>query len=377
MTIYVDVSSAVHGKAGLARYAHNLIEALRPMLPDRLALFRNSLGAMPPLPGWEDHPTVGVRWGYRPWRAAVWARQVLRLWMDKMLPGAALFHATEHLLPPLKDIPTVLTVHDLVFEHYPAYHKFKNYAYLRAAMPLYCRRASAIIAISEATKSDIVSLYGVAEEKITVISEAAAPRFGPQPIERIEAVRARYGLPGRYLVTVGTIEPRKNLSRLADACGPLFEGGLVDGLVVVGGKGWLYDDFFRHLEGLAWRDRIILPGFVTDDDLPAVYGGAMAAAQPSLYEGFGLPVLEAMACGCPVCTSQVSSLPEVGGEAARYFDPTDTAAMTTTLASVLSDEALRREMIDAGIARAAQFSWQRAARETLALYEDVIAAHGG
>lgn len=373
MSIYVDVSSAVHGKAGLKRYAESLVWALRPLLGDRLRLFQNSLGRRGPLPGFEGWPTAGVRWGYKPWRSLVAAGQWLRRPMNGLVPGAELFHATEHLLPPLRGIPTVLTVHDLIFEHLPEHHRLLNRAYLGATMPLYCRRASAIIAVSEATKRDLVALYGLPPERISVIPEAADPRFRPQPQEAVERVRARYGLPPRYVLAVGTIEPRKNLPRLVDACGPLLDDGLIDALVLVGGLGWLYEGFLRHVEASPWRERVIRPGFVPDDDLPAVYAGAVATAQPSLYEGFGLPVLEAMASGCPVCASETSSLPEVGGDAALYFDPNDTEAIAATLRALAADPDLRAAMSQRGAERAARFSWERTAQETLALYERVIA----
>ncbi len=372
MTIYVDVSSAVHAKAGLRRYSESLVRELKPLLGARLRLFQNSLGRRGPLPGWEGFPIAGVRLGYKPWRMAVWLGQLARWPMDRLLPEASLFHATEHLLPHVRHIPTVLTVHDLVFQRFPQYHKALNYRYLRGTIALYCRRATAIIAVSGATKADLLTSYGLDASKITVIPEAAADFFAPQPQERIEAARRKYGLPPRYLLSVGTIEPRKNLGRLADACGPLLAQGLIDGLVLVGSKGWLYEGFFQHLEELPWRDRIILTGFVADEDLPAVYAGALVTVQPSLYEGFGLPLLEAMACGSPVCSSNASSLPEVGGDAARYFDPQDTDEMAAVLGDLLGDAELRREMRQRGMNRAALYSWRRTAEKTVALYERVI-----
>ena len=175
------------------------------------------------------------------------------------------------------------------------------------------------------------------------------------------------------MLTVGTIEPRKNLERLVAACGPLFAEGLVDGLVIVGSKGWLYEGFFASLARTPWRERIMLPGFVADADLPSLYAGATATVQPSLYEGFGLPILEAMACGSPVCASGVSSLPEVGGQAAVYFDPYNTEEITASLRQVLGDAEMREKMRQAGLARAALFSWTHTAQETLKLYEQVIA----
>jgi glycosyltransferase involved in cell wall biosynthesis len=372
MPIYVDISSAVHAKAGLSRYALSLTQALRLMLADDLALFQNSLGRRDAPPDLVDLPIVGVSLSYKPWRGAVWLSQALRLPLDRLLPQAILFHATEHLLPYLRQAPTVLTVHDLIFERLPEHHKVMNRIYLRQAMPLFCRRATAIIAVSESTRRDLVALYGLPSTKIVVIPEAAAPHFRPQSVEQIARVRARFTLPPRYLLTVGTIEPRKNLSRLVNACGPLFRDGSVDALVIVGGRGWLTEEFFAHLERSPWRERVILPGYVPDEDLPAVYAGAALCVQPSLYEGFGLPVLEAMACGAPVCAADTTSLPEVGGDAARYFPPTDTVAMTEAMHAVLDDASLAAELRLRGFKRAAQFSWERTASETLDLYRRLL-----
>ncbi len=372
MAIYVDVSSAVHQKAGLKRYNECLVNGLAPLLRDRLALFHNGGRSAHVPSSWEHLPRVSVNASYKPWRASVWLRQVTHLWMDGLVPDATLFHATEHLLPPFRGIPTVLTVHDLVFERYPQYHKPLNYWFLRATMPLFCHRATAIIAVSEATKRDLMASYSVPDGKITVIPEAAAPCFRPQDPRRVAEVRNAMGLPPRYILTVGTIEPRKNLVRLVQAVGPLFAADLIDGLVIVGAKGWLYEGFYDELARCPWQNSVILPGFVPEEDLPAVYAGALLTVVPSLYEGFGLPVLEAMACGSPVCASDVASLPEVAGDAAAYFAPTDTEAMTACLRKVLSDGALRRTMVEAGLKRAAAYTWERTARETVALYERVI-----
>ena len=179
------------------------------------------------------------------------------------------------------------------------------------------------------------------------------------------------------MLRVGTIEPRKNLDRLLEAMHQLRKGGEVPSLVIVGSKGWLYQGFFRRLEELALGDLVHLPGYIPDADLPAVYGGATLAVEPSLYEGFGLPVLEAMACGVPVVCSRTSSLPEVGGEAARYFDPSDVSSMAHEILTVWRDAALRDAMRQAGLARAARFSWERAAQETMTVYEAVLAAPEG
>jgi glycosyltransferase involved in cell wall biosynthesis len=303
----------------------------------------------------------------------VWLGQLARIGFDRLLPDARLFHATEHLLLPLRRTPTVLTVHDLIFRHLPQHHKRLNRWYLNLALPLYCRRASRIIAVSECAKRDLITAYEVPREKIAVVYEAASPRFRPQPAEMIEEVSLRYGLPDRYLLFVGTIEPRKNLTRLLRSFEVIHREGWADGLVIVGRPGWLYGDFFQALEASPARDAVILPGFVPDENLPAVYGGAQALVLPSLQEGFGLPVLEAMACGTPVACSGTSALGEISGDAALHFDPHDTAAITDALRALLGDAGLRNDLGQRGVRWAGHFSWERAAAETRSVYDDAMA----
>jgi glycosyltransferase involved in cell wall biosynthesis len=296
----------------------------------------------------------------------------MRTGFTRLVPGAELFHATEHLLPPLGDVPTVLTVHDMIFRLFPEHQKRLNYWYLNATMPTYCRRADAIITVSESSKRDIVAEYGLDAEKVSVIPEAAAPEFEPAAVEAVRVVRQRYGLPERFAIHVSTIEPRKNLTRLVEALEQLYQEGITIPLVAVGGRGWLYDDFFERLEELEMKQWIRFPGYVPAADLPALYSAATMAVMPSVYEGFGLPVLEAMACGTPVVSSQASSLPEAGGEAARYFDPYDVEEMAEVLRSTWTNDGLREEMRRQGLVQAFKFSWRRAAKETLALYERVL-----
>lgn len=371
MPIYLDVSSAVHAKAGIGRYAESLAKALAEVLPDRLALFYNRGRDTRPVPGLEGLPTWTIRAGYKPWRMAVWLGQLLHIGFNRLIPRAELFHATEHLLPPLGDLPTVLTVHDMIFKLFPEHQKRLNFWYLNATMPLYCRRADAIITVSENSRRDIITQYGLDPSKVTVIYEAAAPEFRPAGNARVEEVRKRYGLPERYAIHVGTIEPRKNLTGLVEALQHLRDRGTVVPLVVVGARGWLYDDFFRRLEELEVSDSVLFPGYVPVEDLPALYTGASIAAMPSFYEGFGLPVLEAMACGTPVVSSDASCLPEFGGEAAKYFDPHDLDAMAHILGEVWDDPDLREEMRTRGLRQASQFSWHKAAESTVQVYRRV------
>jgi glycosyltransferase involved in cell wall biosynthesis len=369
VTIYYDVSAAVHARSGLGRYAESLGRALLATHKGQMALFYNQDPTIQPLAGLDAIPRRTVNAGYRRWRMQVWIGQLLRQRFNHLLPGATLYHATEHLLMSLPGIPTVLTVHDLIFRLFPRYHKPLNYLFLNLTMPLFCRRADTIVAVSECTKRDIVQHYHIDPLKIVVIHEAAAPRFAPQPQAAIDAARRQYHLPERYLLTVCVIEPKKNHLGFLRAFEHLAleDPGLY--WVIVGSKGWLYKDFFAALENSPVRDRIILPGYIADEALPAVHAGAQAFVFPSLYEGFGLPPLEAMACGTPVISSSTSSLPEVCGHAAQYFDPHDPEAMIEATRSVLIDASLRDAMSGHGLEQAARFSWQRAADETWAVYQ--------
>lgn len=372
MTIYYDIAAAVHRHPGLGRYAESLARALLVKHGDALQLFYyGDAGAAPPA-GLERLPRERVVAGRKRWRMQVWAGQLLRRSFDRLLPGASLYHATEHLLMPLRGVPTVLTVHDLLFRTFPRYHKAQNYIYLNLAMPLYCQRADAIIAVSEHTKQDLVRSYHVDPDRVTVIYEAAAAHLRPMSREEIKAARARYSLPERYLMTLCAVEPRKNHAGFLRAFERLTaeDPGLY--WLIGGSKGWLYEGFFAALERSPARERVILPGHIPDADLAAVYGGALAFVFPSFGEGFGLGPLEAMACGTPVLSSDATSLPEVGGGAARYFDPHDTEGMVEATRAVVGDPALRTEMRKKGLAQAARFSWERAACETWALYERVM-----
>jgi glycosyltransferase involved in cell wall biosynthesis len=336
--IYVDISAAVHSRAGLGRYSERLAQALIEAHPDHIALFYNQgRGGRFPAALSAEIPCRRVRAGYKPWRMAVLLGHVAHLPFNWLVPDARLFHSTEHLLMPLHGVPTVMTVHDLIYKLFPAYHKRLNYWYLNLAMPRYCQRADAIIAVSQASKWDIVKHYQVDPAKVHVVYEAASSLFQPPPPARIAQVRQTYQLPDRFLIHLSTIEPRKNLSRLLDALQALRKRFPDLCLVLAGGRGWLYQDFFAKIEASGLQDTVYPLGWVPDEDLPAVIAAADLAVQPSLYEGFGLPILEHMACGQVVAASNGSSHPEVGGEAAVYFDPTDVEAMSTVIGHLLAD----------------------------------------
>ena len=370
--IYIDISAAIQSRAGLGRYCASLARALIKSQPERYAIFFRRGGHDRPPDQLQDAPSRSVRLGYKPWRLAILLAQKSHVSFKRLVPDAQLFHSTEHLLMPLPGVPTVLTVHDLIYKLYPAYHKKLNHWYLNSAMPLFCRRATAIIAVSQATKRDIVTFYGVDPDKIHVVYEAAAAQFQPPSEVDVARVRQQYGLPERFLLHLSTIEPRKNLDRLVDALLILRDDYPDLGLILVGGKGWLYDDFFDRLKAEGLEGVVRALGWVPDSDLPAVIGAATLAVQPSLYEGFGLPILEHMACGQVVAASDSSSHPEVGGEAAAYFHPTDTTEMAGAIRRLLKDEDEYRRRRQLGLAQAKKFSWQRAARETIAIYDALL-----
>lgn len=370
MAVYVDVSPAVHAKAGLSRYASSLSQALHLLAPDRFAFFYNRSGDSY-VPDWLTKCSVrSVRAGYKPWRMLVYLGQLTRFGFDGLVPNCELFHATEHLLLPLRSCPSVLTIHDLIFNLFPERHKRLNRWYLNAALPLFCRRADRIICVSERTKADLLRIWDVDAAKVDVVYEAADEHFKPVPDPVVAAVRSKYGLPDQYILGVGTIEPRKNLDRLLDALRILRREGQAVNLVLVGRLGWLYKDFLAKLDAFEYRDAVLRCGYVPDDDLPAVYAGATSTVMASIYEGFGLPVLESMACGTPVVCSSTSSLPEFGGDAVRYFDPLDTDEMAAAVGEVWSDPELRRHMSVQGVRQSARFSWKTTARRTIAVYRN-------
>lgn len=370
--IYLDISPAVHNRAGLGRYSRQLAESLIEGDPSRYALFYNHDRGEQLPPGLDQAPKRTTSWGYKPWRMAILAANMASISFNRLVPDAALFHNLEHLLMPLSSCPTVLTVHDLIFELFPKVHKRLNYHYLKIAMPIYCRKASAIIAVSNATRTDIIDHYAIDPDKIHVVYEAAADHFKPQSSDEIDRVRRKYSLPDHYLVHLGTIEPRKNLNRMLDCLEILKKSDPKLSLVLAGSKGWLYQSFLAKIESAGLTDSVMLLDWVPDSDLPAVICGAGLAVQPSLYEGFGLPLLEHMACGQVVAASSSSSLPEVGGEAAAYFDPENLDQMAAVISNLLQNENERTQRRELGLEQAKRFSWRKAAKETTEVYNRLI-----
>jgi glycosyltransferase involved in cell wall biosynthesis len=369
MRICIDASPAVHHRAGLGRYTQELMAALLDIDSENeyIAFYNRPSEAQvdPPLDRL-PHLTTDLR--TKPWRMSALLAHFARTSQDRLFPEVDLFHGTDHLLPRLTRLKSVFTLHDLVFCFYPQTHKPLNRWFLTLMMPRFLRAADAVIAVSESTKRDAIQTYGIDEAKITVIYEGVSSRFRRASPEAIAAVRHKYGLPDQFFLSLGTIEPRKNLTSLLEAYHALRNEGSSLGLVIAGKKGWLYSGFFNRMRELGLERDVLFPGFVPDQDLPALYSAADLFVFPSLYEGFGLPVLEALACGTPVVASNASSLPEVAGEAALLVDPSSVEALVTAVKAVVGNRRLREDLHERGPKQAARFNWQTAARETLAVY---------
>jgi glycosyltransferase involved in cell wall biosynthesis len=277
--------------------------------------------------------------------------------------------------PPFCPCPVVVSIHDLSFEHLPQTFKRRSRTQLRLTVRHSARRAARIISLSEHGRRDIIETYGITAERVSAIPLAAPAHFAPVHDNReLQRVRHNYGIDGDYILTVGSIQPRKNLARLVQAYASLRGNKSADKLpklVLVGKSGWLYDDTLRALKETGVADTVVLTGYVPQEDLPALYSGALCFVYPSYFEGFGLPPLEAMKCGAPVIVGNKTSLPEVVGDAALTVDPFDVEAIASAMQRVIESPALREELSIKGRARAETFDWRETARKTLAIYQEV------
>jgi glycosyltransferase involved in cell wall biosynthesis len=322
-----------------------------------------------------DSPAVSYHraWLNEQWLYRLWYRLRLPLPVQLFIGELALFHSPDFVLPPVSGgIPTLLTVHDLSFVHFPETFPETLVAYLNRAVPWSIRRATHVLADSQATSDDLQAIWHVPADKISVLLSGVNARFHKMPEKDIHSVRRKYGLDDApYVLTVGTVQPRKNYEMLVRAwrsVGAAFPYSLA----IAGGRGWLADKLVSSIDAQQLAGRVRILGFVDDDDLPALYSGAELFLFPSLYEGFGLPVLEAMACGIPVISSNSSSLPEVAGDACLLISPEDQGAWTAALLALLADETRRGALATAGRQQALRFTWEAAARQLLSLYATLI-----
>jgi glycosyltransferase involved in cell wall biosynthesis len=302
------------------------------------------------------------------WQRVLWEQIVLPVKLGQM--HADLLHAPAFVGPLAARCPTVVTVHDLSFLRYPQFFRRGNRLYLGTLTGVACRRAAAVIAVSEFTAQEVHRLLGVPKSRIFTVYHGVAPRFRRLPEEEVARFRRERGLPERFILFFGTLEPRKNLIRLVRAFARLRDPHLH--LVLAGAKGWFYEAVFAEVERLELGDRVHFTGYVPVEDQTFWYNAADAFAYVSIYEGFGMPVLEALACGTPTVTSTTTSLPEAGGPGVMLVSPEDEDAIAAALHSVLTDATARGSMREAGLHHAAGFSWAAAARGTAEVYHRAL-----
>jgi glycosyltransferase involved in cell wall biosynthesis len=294
--------------------------------------------------------------------------------MEVVRLGLDLLHSPDFIPPAFGCRRSVITIHDLNFLHYPQFLTAESHRYYNEQIEWAVQTADHILCDSQATKSDLTSLLGVPPDKVTVVYLAADSACRPLPDAESRRIAARYGLEPGYLLFVGTLEPRKNLPGLLQAYRLLLDENVTTApLVLVGGKGWLYDEIFRRVEELHLAEQVRFFHGVSDVALVGLYNCASVLAMPSFYEGFGLPALEAMACGTPVVVAERASLPEVVGDAGLLVNPDSPGDIAQALARVLTEATLRDRMRERGLARAARFTWEESARRTLAVYRQVLA----
>jgi glycosyltransferase involved in cell wall biosynthesis len=283
----------------------------------------------------------------------------------------------QYTAPPFCRVPVVVTIHDLAFERMPETFTRRGSFQLKLTVRRTAKKAARVATVSEYSRQDLLDIYKLPPEKVVVTYNGVESSFNPRPSvpNEAEEVRRRFGVSRDFLLAVGSLQPRKNLVRLIRAYARLRSErqDFRPQLVIVGRKLWLASEIFDEVKRHPWADDVILTGYVADEDLPALYRAARAFVYPSLFEGFGLPPLEAMACGTPVVTSDVSSLPEITGDAALLIDPNDERALASALIEVVNNDRLRAELREKGIAQAMKFTWRDAAEKTLRLYQEAYA----
>ncbi|HEX2680103.1 MAG TPA: glycosyltransferase family 1 protein, partial [Candidatus Dormibacteraeota bacterium] len=355
--------------SGVVRYTEELVRALAAQIGPDLTVFLtraddgldgiSARRVRAPLPT----PNEYLR--------AFWEQTLVPFEIARLRPDV--YHSPNYILPLAIGCPTVVTVHDLGFFE-PAVHRLRSRLYLRALTGMAIERARRVICVSNYTRQCLVRRFPGTEDRIRVVGEGVGSRFRPQPPEAVAAFRARHHIDRPYALFVGTIEPRKNLPRLIKAFGKaVVEGGIDHDLVIAGGRGWMGEGTESAYALSRCQDRIRFIGYVPDDELPAAYSGADLFVYPSLFEGYGLPPVEAMACATAVLTSRTGALPEVVGGAATLIDPTDEAAITGALLRLLTSESERRRLEHLGLERAASFRWDRVAEQTMAVYREAAA----
>ncbi len=368
MPIVLDARTVTDHFPGIGRYVVNLAHGLAQVVPDLDIALLHDPSATATRLALPDLPRVAC---------AVSPFSLSQQWA---VPGqlrcvqAALYHSPYYLMPYWTGIPTVLTCYDLIPLLYPRYYSAVQRLIFWLAHGLALKVSSKILAISHATRADLLRHFHVDARRVVVTQLAPDPAFCPQPVEKVVALRARLGLPEQYVLYLGSNKPHKNLPRLIKAWQISNLQFPISNLRLVIAGHWdsRYPEVRQHVETAGLKERVVFAGSVAEEDLPALYSGATLFVFPSLYEGFGLPVLEAMACGTAVACSNTSSLPEVAGDAGLTFDPLQVEAIGDTIGRVLADPEELAGLRRRGLERAARFSWNQVAAETGRVYRTAM-----
>lgn len=365
MRIGFDARLVYYQQAGIGQYILQLVDGLSRLSTEHeLLIFRSRKGKALQIRGQARQITLWTP-SHHPYESLALATELAARRLD-------LLHSPDFIPPFQGNFESVITIHDLNFLHYPQFltpDSERYYGQIHRAV----ERAEHIIADSNATRQDIINLLNVSPEHVTVIHLAANPVYRLiTDQQEVQKAAWRYGLPSDFIIFVGTLEPRKNVPTLLKSLCMLRDRGTDIHLAIVGRKGWLYEDIFTTITDLKLANRVHWLEDVSNEDLARLYNAARCLALPSYYEGFGLPPLEAMACGTPVVVSDCTSLPEVVGDAGLLIDPSNPESLTDALERVLTDSELAAELYQKGLARANKFSWARAAHQTMAVYEHVL-----
>jgi len=374
--IGIDYTAAYEQGAGIGRLVRDLIHTLGQEDSQTTYKLFVAGATSPRLPALPNTNFIWKPTRITPlWFARIWYRARIYYPIELFTGQLQLYHATDFTLPPtLPSTKTILTVHDLSYVQAPETTHPILKRYLDQVVPWSVKRANHIIVDSTATRQDLIDIYNTPPEKVSVLLSGVDPRFQRSSNTHIDLVRQKYNIgDNRYIFSIGTVQPRKNYGRIVEALHHLGNEFSDVKLVIAGGKGWLDSPIYETVERLDMHERVMFAGFVDDEDVPALYSGATITAYPSLYEGFGFPILESMACGTPVVTSNVSSMPEVAGNAALLVDPYDVNALSNSLRELLTKPVLRERLITLGYAQAEKFTWQQAAQNLLSIYERVLA----
>lgn len=377
MLIGIDANEAnVERKVGISEYAFQLLIQLKEFSREAGSASGGQFSIFLKEQPRKELPSESKNWQYRVLTPGkLWTQWRLPLDLYLRRPRPDVFFTTSHYAPRFSPVPTVVSVMDLSYLYFPEMFNTRDLMQLKHWTSYSVKKAKKVITISKSSKFDIIKEYKIPEEKVVVVYPGIKPAAYPNShVYNMDTIKAKYKLSKNFILFVGTLQPRKNITRLVEAFSKVLSDEKVPQdlqLVIVGKKGWLYEEILKKPKELDIEEKVKFLDFISDDELSVLYQHAICFILPSLYEGFGLPVLEAMKHRCPVITSNVSSLPEAGGEAALYVDPLSVNDITEKIRKVVNHPEIRKDLKEKSKAQLAKFSWEKTAKETLKVLEEV------